>query len=138
MSRRVRVSRPAMADLDNMWEYVAEEQSVEAATRLVDSITGIFPLLGTQPAIGRLREEFGARSFPVGNYIIYYRHRKGGIEISHVFHGKRDQQKAWEDQPRAFVGIHDHLGLHAGVFAACQNSYGCGGRSCRDKVVPGQ
>ena len=32
MSRRVRVSRPAKTDLDNIWEYVAEEQTIEVAT----------------------------------------------------------------------------------------------------------
>ena len=73
MNRRVRVSRQAKADLDEIWEYVAEEQSIEAANRLVDSITDVLPLFGRQPGAGRRRDEFepGARSFPVGNYIIY-------------------------------------------------------------------
>ena len=98
MSQRVRVSTPAVADLDKIWEHVAEVRSVEAATRLIDSVTDIFPLLGRYPGVGKRCDnlESGARSFPAGNYVIYYRQRKGGIEIAHVFHGRRDQGKAWQ------------------------------------------
>ncbi len=100
MSRRVRVSKLARVDLDAIWEYVAEHESIENATRLIDSITDSFPVLGRYPQFGRRRDEFepGARSFPVGNYIVYYRQRNGGIEISHVIHGKRDQERAWEKE----------------------------------------
>jgi plasmid stabilization system protein ParE len=71
---------------------------VEAATRLVDSITELFFVLGRQPRAGRRRDDFqpGTRTFPAGNYIIYYRPRKGGIDVSHVIHAKRDQRAAWE------------------------------------------
>jgi len=94
---RVRVSKQAEADLDAIWEYVAEQRSMETATRLIESITDTFLVLGRQPGVGRRRHEFepGVRSFPVGNYIIYYRQRPGSIEISHVIHGRRDQEKAW-------------------------------------------
>ena len=87
MRRRVRVSRRARADLDEIWEYVAEqEQSIPAATKLTDHITNTFPLLGTQPSIGRRREDFapGTRTFPVGQYIIYYRKAAGEASSSPV------------------------------------------------------
>ncbi|MCC7382255.1 MAG: type II toxin-antitoxin system RelE/ParE family toxin [Deltaproteobacteria bacterium] len=41
---------------------------------------------------GRSREELGPsiHSFPVGDYIIFYRPVKGGIEIARILHGARD------------------------------------------------
>ena len=89
---RIWLSREARRDLDEIWLYVAQHQSLEAADRLIDSITERFPLLASRPGIGRRREEIdsGVRSFPVGNYVIYYRRRRGGLRISRVLHGTRD------------------------------------------------
>jgi plasmid stabilization system protein ParE len=36
----------------------------------------------------------GARCFPAGKYLIYYRKGRSAIEIPHVFHGARDQARA--------------------------------------------
>ncbi len=35
----------------------------------------------------------GIRSFPSGNYVIFYRTVEGGIEIMRVLHGARDIEK---------------------------------------------
>ena len=93
MSRRVRISKNAKADLDAIWEWVAQNSSAETAARFVDSITDLFFTLGRHPGIGRRRDELGpdARSFPTSNDIVYYRRRKSGIEISRVIHGRRHQ-----------------------------------------------
>ena len=32
----------------------------------------------------------GLRSFPVGNYLVFYRVTEGGIELARVLHGMRD------------------------------------------------
>ena len=66
---------------------------MEAASRLVDSITGRFFLLSSFPRAGRRRDEdFGAgvRSFPVGEYVILYCLEEGDVEILRVVHGRRD------------------------------------------------
>ena len=106
MSRNLRVSRPARNDLEGIWEYVAEESGIEAATRPVVSMTNAFSLFGKHPAIGRRRDELapGVRSFPVGAFLIYYRQRKGAIEISRVLHAKRDQVRAWKKGPAKPTG----------------------------------
>ncbi len=92
MTSRLRLSRKARADLDEIWVYVARQQSLEAADHLIDSIMERFSLLVSTPGMGRRREEMGSgvRSFPVGNYVIYYRRTKGGLRISRVLHGARD------------------------------------------------
>ena len=96
--KRFRLSPDARHDLDEIWLYVAQEDSVRAADRLVDSITERFPLLAGMPGLGRSRDDLGpgTRSFPVGNYVIYYRKATPGIEISHVFHGAREVKKLFE------------------------------------------
>ena len=89
---RYRVSEVATADLDAIWLYVVEQGSLDAADRLIDAITERFPLLATHPGMGTARDEFapGLRSFPVGDYLIFYRRDRGGIDIVRVLHGSRD------------------------------------------------
>jgi toxin ParE1/3/4 len=98
MSSRIRVSKKALADMDEIWEYVALQKNPEMAEQVVDSIVDRFSMLSKMAEAGRRREEIQpeARSFPEGNYIIDYRKRRGGIEISRVIHVKRDLRKAWK------------------------------------------
>lgn len=90
MSRITR--RPlAEADILEVWDYIADD-SFEAADRWVDQLDEKFKLLGTQPIMGRARDELepGARSFPFGRYVIFYMPVNGGIDILRVLHGARD------------------------------------------------
>jgi len=99
MIRRYTVAPSARADLDEIWFYIGQKASVEVAESVVEAITGIFPLLAANPAMGRHRPNLGEsmRSFPVGNYRIYYRHeRRGGLRILHVKHAARDERKLFE------------------------------------------
>ncbi len=55
-------------------------------------------MLARMPQAGRLREAIdpGVRSFPVGEYVIYYREiEPGGIMIARVLHGRRDQRASY-------------------------------------------
>jgi plasmid stabilization system protein ParE len=65
-----RLSPEAEADLDDIWLYVARESgSIDAANRLIDSLTVRFVLLARHPHIGRQRDADlrpGLRSFSVG------------------------------------------------------------------------
>ncbi len=72
--KRVRVTRDAERDLDQIWIHIARD-NIDAASRLVDELTARFVIIGSSPEIGRARDELksGLRSHPVGNYVIYYR-----------------------------------------------------------------
>lgn len=97
--RRYRIAREARDDLDNIWEYIAPRGGIETATRFIGRIHEAFRLLATSPGIGTQRENLGTglRSFPVGNYLIYYRAMRGGrIVVARVLHGMRRQEKAYE------------------------------------------
>ena len=86
-----RVSDAASADMEEIWLFIAQDDS-GAADRFLRSIVSRFPTLASMPQMGRQREELAARlrSFPVGNYVIFYRPIAGGIEIVRVLHGARD------------------------------------------------
>ncbi len=63
----------AQADLNSIWEYIADDNSV-AADRWVDEMEKKFQALAESPIMGRARDELapGLRSFPVNRYIIFY------------------------------------------------------------------
>jgi toxin ParE1/3/4 len=89
--KRVRVTRDAKRDVDEIWLFVARD-SVDAANRLIDEIAHRFFLIGSSPEMGRIRDDLkpGLRSHPVNNYVIYYRETRPHISIVRVVHGARD------------------------------------------------
>jgi toxin ParE1/3/4 len=86
-----RISDAARADLEEIWFYIAGDRA-EAADRVTRGIINRFPALADFPGMGRSREELapGLRSFPVGNYVIFYRPIEDGIAVVRVLHGARD------------------------------------------------
>jgi toxin ParE1/3/4 len=81
----------AKRDLADVWHFIAPD-NLAAADRLIDSVQTALLLLANHPGMGRTRMELGpnVRSFPVGNYILYYRAVEGGIELLRVIHGARN------------------------------------------------
>ena len=95
---RIRVSRLAERDLDQIWYETAKRSgSEDLATAVIESITDLFPLFASNPEAGRARPEIGAdvRSFPVEKYFIYYKTGDGRVVISRILHGMRDQKSAF-------------------------------------------
>ena len=88
-----RIFRTEQSHLDalEIWEYIAAD-NLPAADSLIDRFEVHLALLAASPEIGRQREELAhnLRSFPVGNYVIFYRPRSDGIELIRVLHGARD------------------------------------------------
>jgi toxin ParE1/3/4 len=78
-------------DLDSIWAFIAAD-NVTAANRLIDRIGGVFEMLVESPLAGCERPELqiNLRSFPVGNYIIFYRVLPDGVEVVRVMNGRRD------------------------------------------------
>ena len=69
----IRVSSLAERDLDDIWYEIAKRSgSIDIASDILDSITGVFPLLASNPENGQRRDELelGVRSFPVKKYLI--------------------------------------------------------------------
>jgi toxin ParE1/3/4 len=89
-----RLTRRARRDLLNIWGYIAAD-NVSAADRFVDLLVHHFRIIGNFPEAGRKRDELrtGYRSLPVGEYLIFYRVQKPGVQIMHVVHGRMDLRR---------------------------------------------
>ena len=92
-------ARGAKADLLDIWVYVAMDNP-EQAERLVDKLDEVMKKLAEYPDMGKVRDELlrGLISFPVGNYMIYYRKLRTsqGIEVARVLHSRRDVDAVFE------------------------------------------
>ncbi len=83
----------AEADLDDIWFYTAGHSGSDVGSRLVDTLLDHFWLLTRYPHIGRSRENdlrLGLRSFPVGEYVVFYPLQEQDVLILRVVHGRRD------------------------------------------------
>lgn len=89
--KKIRLSALAEADLADIWFFVAQDNAT-AADRLIDLLYRKCRMLAGSPGLGVERPELApaVRSFPVGNYVIFYRQTKTGIEIARVLSGRRD------------------------------------------------
>jgi toxin ParE1/3/4 len=74
-----------------IWAYIAEDNQ-PAAKRVIEDFNRKFEFLGRNPEAGRRRDDLhpGLRSFPFGDYLIFYRVAKPGVHIVRVIHGARD------------------------------------------------
>lgn len=99
MSDRYEVPLQAIRDMNSIWAYIAKD-SEEAATRLVDKFLEEFENLAAMPGTGRRREELapGLHSFPVGNYLIFYRIESEIIRIVRIVHGSRDLRRLFRQR----------------------------------------
>ena len=95
--RRVVRSRQAKRDLVQIWVHVAED-SIRAADALIDLLDDKARMLAEWPTAGPARPELAPslRSYPVGQYLIFYRPSKGGIEVVRVVHGHRNLRRVFK------------------------------------------
>jgi toxin ParE1/3/4 len=90
---RVNKLPTARSDLIEIWRYIADDSPHEA-NRFLDRMEERVDLILENPGMGKGREEFAQhlRSFPVGNYVIFYRplDREKGIVVVRVLNAARD------------------------------------------------
>jgi toxin ParE1/3/4 len=89
----VRRSPLAEQDYRDIWRYIANDNP-DAADRLLQRIDAKLELYASNPRMGAMRDNLaqGLRSFPVGNYLAFYRITTDGIELVRMLHGARDLQ----------------------------------------------
>lgn len=96
--KSVTLSPTARHDLSDIWDYISQD-SEEAATRTIQAIYEQCCALASSPRMGRSRGKElgeGIRSFPTGNYVIFYWLIADGVEILRVLHGARDTQSLFD------------------------------------------
>lgn len=92
---RLRWTRLAERDLDQIAEYIGQDSAAAAARVVLELIDQAEILLPKHPALGRPGRVLGTRELVVGQlpYIIAYRVRDKDLEILRVLHTSR----AWPD-----------------------------------------
>ncbi|QSV67615.1 MAG: type II toxin-antitoxin system RelE/ParE family toxin [Aphanizomenon flos-aquae DEX188] len=92
MSNICKFTVPASRDIETIIDYIAENSSFDAAESLLSKINSKCTRLAKFPGMGRRRDELAVnvRSFPVNDYLIFYRPIEEGIEILRVISGYQD------------------------------------------------
>ncbi len=95
--RKYIVTREAEEDINEISAYIASD-NFTAALALNDRLMNRFAMLADNSNAGRSRPELkeGIRSFPEGNYLIFYRQWAGIIAIVRVIHGARDLDEMFD------------------------------------------
>jgi toxin ParE1/3/4 len=91
MSKYV-LSGAAELDLDEIWDYIAQD-NIDAADRWIDKLFDAFQSLAQTPRMGHKREDltaFPILFWPEDAYLILYRVQEDWIEIIAVTQGARD------------------------------------------------
>ena len=91
MMLRLSFTRQARDDMAEVWAYIAEDNPL-AADGVFDGFLRTAQELACHPEMGRRREELGPdlRSFPTGNYVIFYRRLSDCLQVYRILHGGRD------------------------------------------------
>jgi toxin ParE1/3/4 len=92
---KLRFERGALADLDEIFAYIAQDNR-EAAARLVARIEQVTARIAKTPYMGAATRKPRFRRFPVGNYLIVYEVGDDEVVIHYVRHGAR--RRPWEGE----------------------------------------
>jgi toxin ParE1/3/4 len=87
---RIRWTRKALANLNDLAEYIAQDNP-QAASKVVQRIVSVIDGLTKQPAMGRQGRVPGTRELVISGtpFIVPYRVKGSSIEILRVFHAAR-------------------------------------------------
>jgi toxin ParE1/3/4 len=92
---KLRYERGALADLNEIFAYIAEHNR-EAAAHLVARVEKVAAQIAETPYLGEATRKSRFRRFPVGNYLIVYEVRQDEVVIHYVRHGAR--RRPWEGE----------------------------------------
>jgi toxin ParE1/3/4 len=101
MSLPVILTVQAQQDLRDIWRGLAEFGGLKRADDRIVGIQKKLQLLGTFPSSGRSRDELlpGLRSFPVKEFVIFYRVGTTHLEVARVVDGRRNLDEIFCEVP---------------------------------------
>lgn len=83
-------------DLDETWDYVAENFGFDAADAVLEALHSAFRLLASNPGIGHAKEEIAPPPYsfwPVGPSLVAFRSDVHPVQILRVVRAERDWSK---------------------------------------------
>jgi toxin ParE1/3/4 len=103
MSVQIRFGESAKQDLRDIWRGLAEYSGLAFADSTLANIESKFRLLAQFPSSGRVRAELlaGLRSYPAGDFVIFYRIIETTVEVVRVLHGRRDIDVIFDESESA-------------------------------------
>jgi plasmid stabilization system protein ParE len=81
----------ALRDLEDIWEYIAQDNP-DAADRVIDELFNALDTLAASPRVGLRRPDLTSRPlrfWPVRSYLIAYVPEEQPLEVVAVLHGRR-------------------------------------------------
>ncbi|MFB2898235.1 type II toxin-antitoxin system RelE/ParE family toxin [Aerosakkonemataceae cyanobacterium BLCC-F50] len=99
MSNICRFTTTASRDIETIIDLIADNSGFDVAERFLKKVNQKCQNLASFPNMGRKRDELleELRSFPVDDYLIFYRPIEGGIEILRVISGYRDLSALFQE-----------------------------------------
>lgn len=93
MALELVISPKAESDLIDIWLFIAEDQPINA-DRFLDRLHEVAQSLAETPGMGVNRPAIaeGLKSFPVGNYVLFYRVKPTQLELVRVLSASRDME----------------------------------------------
>ena len=97
MAGKVRWTPKAREDLLELYFAIGRE-NVNAAERWFDRIEQVTDLLARTPLLETARDGLrpGLRSFPVGNYLIFFAPISSGLEVVRIIDGRRNYPELFD------------------------------------------
>lgn len=86
------LSKLALEDLNSIWEYTAEQWSIEQANKYYKDIFEVVELICINPEVGKSIKEVKEkhRSIIVKSHLIIYKIEKKLIQIDRILHQRMD------------------------------------------------
>ncbi len=93
MAKQLFISNEALSDLQDIWEFIAEDSQINA-DRFIDQLYSKCIDLTKLDGVGRHRNDLlkDMMSLPYKKYIIFFRRSNKKIEIVRILRGSRDIQ----------------------------------------------
>ena len=91
MPRLIEPSAAALADFDDIYDFIAKHNR-RAAAKILGNLDAAIQRLADQPHMGRVFRygRHRLRLLRHGDYLVFYRERPGVIELVRVLHGKQN------------------------------------------------
>ncbi len=99
MTDRFRLTKPAIKDIEEIADYIAQQSGLEQSERFLSKLESKFSKIVTFPLLGRKRDEIllDIRTISLDNYLIIYLPIGDNIEILRIVSGYRDLSKLFTE-----------------------------------------
>jgi toxin ParE1/3/4 len=99
MTDRFRLTKPAIQDIEEIADYIAQQSGLEQSEKFLSKLESKFSKIVNFPLLGRKRDEIltDIRTIPLDKYLILYIPIGDDIEILRVVSGYRDLSKLFTE-----------------------------------------